>query len=273
MLPSKTGFRLVKFTPQRMNDRYFVEALARGLQVLEAFSEAEPSLTLTEIISIVELNKSTVFRLVHTLESLGYLKRDPETKRYRPALKVLQLGFTALNSLEMAEIARPYLRTLSAQCGETTNMTIRDGAEIVYIVRNKTQQIFSVNLQLGSRLPVYCTSMGKAQLIDLSPQELSDLLGDGPYPKLGPNTITTLEALVDELARVREQGYAINDEELAAGLLSVAAPVRDHSGQIVAAINVSMPRARSSQQEVTRVLAPRVVRTAHEISLALGARA
>jgi len=254
-----------------VDSRYFIEALERGLQILEAFSEEGRSLTLTEIGASAGLNKSTVFRFVYTLEKLGYLERDPRTKRYRLGLKVLQLGFTALNSLEIAQIAQPYLKALTAECGETTNMTVRDGKDIVYVARNKTRQIISVDLQLGSRLPVYCTSMGKAQLIDLSRQELHALLGEGPYHKVGPNTITTLDALIAELGKVRQQGYAINDEELAVGLRSVAAPVRDRNGEVVAAVNISAPSVRVSRQELEEVLCPMAVKTASEISLALGA--
>lgn len=254
-----------------VDSRYFIEALERGLQILEAFSGESHSLTLTEIGASVRLNKSTVFRFVYTLEKLGYLERDPGTKRYRHGLKVLKLGFTALNSLEIAQVAQPYLKALSVECGETTNMTVRDGKDIVYVVRNKARQIISLDLQLGSRLPVYCTSMGKAQLIDLSRQELYDLLGEGPYPKVGPNTMTTLDALVAELDRVRQQGYAINDEELAAGLRSVAVPVRRRNGEIVAAVNISVLGAHVSRQELDEVLAPMMMSTAHEISLALGA--
>jgi IclR family pca regulon transcriptional regulator len=251
--------------------RYYVEALGRGLQVLAVFSEESHSLSLTQIASAVGLDKSTTFRFVYTLEKLGYLERDPETKQYRPGLKVLQLGFVALNSLETAQIAQPYLKALAAESGETTNMTVRDGKEIVYVVRNKTRQIISANLHLGSRLSVHCTCMGKAQLIDLSWQELYDLLGEGPYQKTGPNTITTLDALVAELDVVRQQGYAINDEELTAGLRAVAAPVRSHHGDIVAAINISVPNARASRQKLEQELAPLVMETAREISRALGA--
>jgi IclR family pca regulon transcriptional regulator len=254
-----------------VNSRYFIEALERGLQILEVFSKESHSLTLTEIGTSVGLNKSTAFRFVYTLEKLGYLERDPGTKRYRPGLKVLRLGFAALNSLEMVQIAQPFLKALSAECGETTNMTVRDGQDIVYVARNKNRQIVSVDLQLGSRLPVHCTSMGKAQLIDLSRQELSDLLGEGPYREVGPNTITTLDALVAELDKIRRQGYAINDEELAAGLRSVAAPVRRRNGEIVAAVNVSVLGARVSRRDLEEVLAPMVVNTACEISQALGA--
>jgi IclR family pca regulon transcriptional regulator len=257
-----------------MNDvesRYYIESLARGLQILEAFSVESPSLSLTEISLIVGLGKSTVFRFVYTLEKLGYLTRDPETKRYHPGLKVLRLGFTALNSMGLPQIAQPHLKALSAESGETTNMTIRDGDQVVYVARNKTQQIVGINLSVGSRLPVYCTSMGKAQLIDMSRDELCALLGEGPYPALGPNTITSLDALVVELDRVRQQGYSINNEELAAGLRSVAAPIRDCDSEIVAAINISVPSARVSRQELETVLAPMVRGTAREICLALGA--
>ncbi len=255
-----------------MDSRYFIEALGRGLQVLEAFSVKDHSLTLTEISDAVGLNKSTAFRFVYTLESLGYLERNPETKRYRPGLKVLRLGFAALNSLELAQIARPFLKILSKRCGETTNMTVRDGDQIVYVARNKTQQVISVNLQLGSRLPVHCTSMGKALLVDFSREELRQLLGEGPYAVMGPNTISTLDGLTAELEQVRRRGYAINDEELAAGLRSVAAPVRGHQSQVVAAINISIPSARASRQEMERSLAAMALETANEISLALGAK-
>lgn len=255
-----------------MDNRYFIEALGRGLQVLEAFSEEDHSLTLTEISDAVALNKSTTFRFVYTLENLGYLERDPETKRYRPGLKVLRLGFVALNSLELAQIARPFLKALSKRCGETTNMTVRDGDQIVYVARNKTQQVISVNLQLGSRLPVHCTSMGKALLVDFSREELRQLLGEGPYPVMGPNTITTLNGLAAELEQVRRRGYAINDEELTAGLRSVAAPVRARQSQVVAAINISIPSARASRQEMEQSLAAMALETANEISLALGAK-
>jgi len=253
------------------DDKYHIEALERGLRVLETFSTESPSLSLTEIADRAGLIKSTAFRVVHTLEELGYLGRDPETKRYRPGLKVLRLGFSTLSGLEAGQVGEPYLKALSGQCGETTNMTVRDGADIIYVVRNKTQQILAVDFHVGSRLPVHCTSMGKAQLIDFSRQELLDLLGDGPYPVMGPNTITTLDRLVAELEKIRRQGYAVNDEELAAGLRAVAAPVRDHTNDIVAAINISVPGVRVSLEQLAERLAPMVVDAAHQISLTLGA--
>jgi len=249
--------------------RYKIDAVARGLEILALFTTERPSMNLTEIVSATQLTKSTAFRMVSTLELLGYLERDPETRQYHPGLKVLQLGFTALNSLDVAQIGQPYLKSLSDACGETTNMAIREGAEIVYVARNATRQIIGVNVQRGSRSPAYCTSMGKAQLIDLSQKELVDLLGEGPYPKMTPNTIMYLKDMVLELEKIRQQGYAINDEELAIGLRSVAAPIRGSMGKIVAAINISVPGSRISRHEMEEQLAPMVMDTARLISLSV----
>jgi len=249
--------------------RYKIDAVARGLEILALFTVERPSMNLSEIVKATQLTKSTAFRMVSTLELLGYLERDPETRQYHPGLKVLQLGFTALNSLDVAQIGQPYLKSLSDACGETTNMAIREGAEIVYVARNATRQIIGVNVQRGSRSPAYCTSMGKAQLIDLSQKELVDLLGEGPYPKMTPNTIMYLKDMVLELEKIRQQGYAINDEELAIGLRSVAAPIRGSMGKIVAAINISVPGSRISRHEMEEQLAPMVMDTARLISLSV----
>ena len=253
------------------DSRYYIEALGRGLQILEAFSDTSPSLSLTEISSTVGMGKSTVFRFAYTLEKLGYLTRDPDTRRYRPGVQVLRLGFAALSSMGLREIAQPHLKAMREASGETTNMTIRDGTEGVYIARNRTRPSLPLNTSRYQKHARCCTSMGKAQLIDLSRDELFRLLGEGPYPALGPNTITTLDALVAALDKVRQQGYAVNDEELAAGLRSVAAPIRDCDDTIVAAINVSVPRARVTRQRLEMVLAPLVRETARNISLGLGA--
>ncbi len=256
----------------QLDGRYFVTALARGMQILDAFSGDRHHLSLTEVAAGAGLDKSTAFRLVYTLEQLGYLERDPQTKLYRPSLRLLRFGFAALNSLELVQIAQPLLKALSARCGETTNMSVRDGGEIVYVARNRTQGILNVGLEVGSRLPVWCTSMGKAQLVDLSPAELRSLLGERPFTGMGPNAAAGLDALLLDLDGVRQRGYAVNDEELAAGVRSVAAPVRDAGGAIVAAINISVPGARVAREELDTRLAPMVRETAQQISQALGAR-
>jgi IclR family pca regulon transcriptional regulator len=253
------------------DDRYFIEALSRGLRVLEAFSAGRSELSLVEIAAAVGLNKSTAFRFVYTLEALGYLERDSQSKRYRPGLKTLRLGFTALRSLDVAEVARPYLKSLSEQTGEASSMSIRDGTEIIYVLRISPLQIVNLNLHLGSHLPVHCTSMGKAQLIDLSPDAVAGLLGEGPYEALTRHTITSLSALNKELAQIRQNGFAVNDEELTIGLRSVAAPIRNDEGQIVAACNISAASARVPRTDLEGRLAQMVLDSANLISKALGA--
>jgi IclR family transcriptional regulator, pca regulon regulatory protein len=257
--------------PADVDGRYFIETVHRGLRILEAFSADQPTLSLVEIAAAVELDKSTAFRFVYTLQELGYLERDPESKRYRPGLKVLRLGFTVLNSLDSAQIARPYLKALSDATGTATNMSLRDGDEIVYVLRVSPLQILNVNLRVGSRLPVHCSSMGKVQLLDFSRDELVALLGSGPLQSYTPRTITDLDRLCADLAQARGQGYAVSDEEMLVGVCSLAAPIRDTAGEIVAAVNMSIASAGLSRQEMEARYAPLVVDTAARISRALGA--
>jgi IclR family pca regulon transcriptional regulator len=252
------------------NHRYFIEALHRGLSILEVFSQDTASMSLAEISAQVELDKSTVFRFVYTLEQLGYLERDSETKRYRPGLQVLKLGFSALNSLDIVQLAQPYLVALQKETKESVNMAIRDGVDVVYIARFTPPQIVNINLQIGSRLPVYCTSMGKALLAYLSDEEVYDLLGPGPYESLTPNTITSFDVLAVELAATRVHGYAISDEELTMGVRSAAALIRREDNSYVASINISVLSSRYSRDQLIEQLVPPITRTANWITTALG---
>lgn len=266
---SETAFLSTK--PMPHDERYFIEALSRGLRILEAFSEDRPTLTLVEVAKAVGLDKSTVFRFVYTLEELGYLERDPQSKRYRPGIKVLRLGFTAVNNLDISERADPHLQWLADESGEAINMAVREGSEIVYIGRISPVQIVNINLHVGSRLPVHCTSMGKIQLIDFSAEAIGGLLGAGPYEGFTAKTVTTLDALLAEVEEARAQGYAVGDEELAVGLRSIAAPIRGADDQIAAAVNVSVSSARVSRMELEEQLGPMVVEAGQRISSALGA--
>lgn len=252
------------------NHRYFIEALHRGLSILEVFSQDLAPLSLAEISAKVELDKSTVFRFAYTLEQLGYLERDSETKRYRPGLQVLKLGFSALNSLDIVQLARPYLLALQKETNESVNMAIRDGGDIVYIARYTPPQIVNINLQVGSRLPVYCTSMGKALLAYLSDEEVFDLLGPGPYESLTPSTITSFDELVADLAATRALGYAISDEELTEGVRSAAALIRRENNSFVASINVSVLSGRYTREQLVEQLVPPITRTANWVTSALG---
>lgn len=249
---------------------YTIESLQRGLQVLALFNHEQPTLTLTEIILRTGLNKTTAFRIVSTLETAGYLKRDPETKQYRPALKVLQLGFTALSSLEFRQVARPYLHQLSQEVGETVSLSVLDGMDVVYVDRVRNQQIVGVVLGIGSRIPAHCASMGKVILAHLTDEELNGRLQNLTLTPCTPQSHTTIEDLKADIIRVRQQGYALNDEELELGLRAVAAPIWDDHNQVVAAINITGSTRTISKERLVQELAAKVVETALQISQALG---
>ena len=240
------------------------------MSILSLFSYDEPALTLTEIVEATGINKTTVFRIVATLENAGYLVRDADTRRYRPGIKVLQLGFTAISSLDIRQVARPYLEQLSQEVGETVSLSVLDGMEIVYIDRVRNRQIVGVVLGLGSRLPAHCASMGKAMLAYLPPEELRRRLNQADLKPRTPKSLVDWTALEDELARVRQQGFAINDEELEIGLRAVAAPIWDSSNQVVAATNITGTAAMISLERMKNELSLAVRNTANQISQALG---
>jgi IclR family pca regulon transcriptional regulator len=251
-------------------NQYTLSTLLRGLSILSLFSQNTPTLSLTEIATATGLNKTTTFRMVNTLEEAGYLVRDAETKRYRPGVRVLQLGFAALANLELRQAARPFLERLSQAVGETVSLSVLDGMQLIYIDRVRNRQIVGVVLGLGSRLPAHCASMGKAMLAFLPTEELDQRLSQSPLEACTPNSIVDRQALLAELEKVRQQGFATNDEELEMGLRAVAAPVWDRSGQIAAAVNITGSAAMISRRRMLDELAPAVTQTAKEISRALG---
>lgn len=250
--------------------RYAIETLERGLSVLSLFRRDASELSLTEISRSADLNMTTSLRIASTLEEAGYLNRDPETKRYRPALKVLQLGFTALQTLDIRQVARPPLERLSRETGETVSHAVLDGLEIVYVDRIRNRQIVGVVLGLGSRLPAHCTSMGKAMLAFLPDDQLTRRLKRARLEACTSNSITNVEDLQDELVKVRQRGYAVNDQELAIGLRALAAPIRGENGDAVAAVNISGSTETIPRRRLREELAPRLLEATEEISQALG---
>lgn len=255
-----------------MDNKNLSTSLVRGLAILSSFSEDEPLQGVTDLATKLDLNKSTVHRYVHTLKTLGYLDQDEDSKKYRLGIRVVDLGVTALGGLELRQIAFPYLEELATEFGHTVNMSILDETEIIYIERVRTKRIVDLDLHVGSRLPAYCTSMGKVLLAHLSPEVLAARLEQIELTPRGPNTITDEAALVAELQQVRRQGFATNNEELAYGLRSVAAPIWSRRGDVEAAINMAVHAAMISLDEIENTLAPRLVAASNEISRKLGYR-
>jgi IclR family transcriptional regulator, pca regulon regulatory protein len=249
------------------------QSLERGLAILSSFRDGRALVGISDLGRELGLSRSTAHRYVATLAALGYLQQDAPTKKYRLGPRVLDLGFSAINSMELREISVPHLQQLSDETGYTVNMAVLDDTDIVYIERCRSsrqgQREIDLNLHVGSRLPAYCTSLGKVLLAYLPPDELDELLSHVQFVKRGPNTLTQ-RGLVAELARVRAAGLAVNNEELAYGLRSIAAPIRGQNGQAVAAINLAVHRTMVSLEDMVARLAPPLKRTAAEISARIG---
>jgi IclR family transcriptional regulator, pca regulon regulatory protein len=246
------------------------QSLERGLAVLAAFKSSQPSIGVNELARGLNLNRSTTHRYVATLAGLGYLQQDPRTKRYRLGPRVLDLGFAAIHSMDLREIAMPYLQALSDETGFTVNMAVLDDHDVVYIERCRTsrpgQRDIDLNLHVGSRLPAYCTALGKALLAFLPEDELKAALEGVELVRRGPNAITSKAALRAELEHVRVTGLAVNNEELAYGLRSLAAPIRSRSGTVTAAINLAVHRSIVSMDVLVKRYGPPVQSTAGAIS-------
>jgi IclR family pca regulon transcriptional regulator len=254
----------------------FSQSLERGLGILAAFTPTQPLFGVSELARAVGLSRSTTHRYMATLSRLGYLQQDPATRRYRLGPRVLDLGFSAINSMELRAISAPHLQQLSDETGYTVNMAILEGSDILYVERCRSaragQREIDLNLHVGSRLPAYCTSMGKVLLAFLPADEREALLDLIPLGRRGPNTLTDRRALDAELERVRETGLAINNEELAYGLRSIAAPVRSGTGDIAAAINLAVHSSMVSMEDLVARLSGCLKQTAAHISAQVGYR-
>jgi IclR family transcriptional regulator, pca regulon regulatory protein len=252
------------------------QSLERGLAILSSFNSDRPLLGVSELSRGLDLSRSTAHRYVATLAKLGYLQQDADTKRYRLGPRVLDLGFSALNSMDLLEISAPFLRQLSDETQRTVNLAILDGTEVVYIERYRAarpgQREIDLNLHVGARLPAYCTAMGKAILAFVPEERLEEVIEHTEFVPLGPNTLTDPKAFRKELDKIRASGIAVNDEELAYGLRSIAAPIHSHSGEVVAALNLAVHRTMVSMDDLIERFGPAVTQAARDISLSMGHR-
>ncbi|MGO9962652.1 MAG: IclR family transcriptional regulator C-terminal domain-containing protein [Acidimicrobiales bacterium] len=241
-----------------------MQSLARGLSVIRAFSAERPEMTLAEVARQTGMTRATVRRLLFTLEALGYAKFDGKRFSLTPA--VLDIGYAYLSSLDLASIAQPEMEALVDRTHESTSAAVLDGAEIVYVVRVPTKRIMTISLGLGSRLPAHATSMGRVLLADLSIDQLDAHLPQGPWPSFTAQTIVDRETLIIELQRVRDDGWALVDQELEEGVRSVAAPLRDRSGKTVAALNISSHAGRIDKGVLLNEFLPDLMQTAERIN-------
>lgn len=233
---------------------HHVRSLARGLAVLRAFGAGATELSLSDVARSAGLTRAAARRSLLTLVDLGYARTDGKLFSLTP--RVLELGYSYLSGLPLAEVAQPHLEALSAEIGESCSVSLLDGPDIVYIARSAVSRIMTVRISVGTRFPAFATSMGQVLLADLSEPALADYLRTAALDPLTTRTAASADALRSKLDGVRRAGWSMVDQELEVGLRSVAAPVRDRSGTTVAAANVSTHAGRTTLDAVRRRLLP-----------------
>lgn len=217
---------------------------------MEILGNEDGALGVTELGKRLDVDKSTAYRLVATLEDRGYVIQDPETAKYRLGLKIVELGGIILDKIEIRREAAPFLKELVRETNEAVHLAVLMDDEVVYIDQERSPAVITVNTGVGRRALVHCTATGKVLTAFLPDERLERIIKHKGLPRFTPRTITSPEALRIHLAGVRDQGYAVDDEELTPGVRCVAVPVRNHRGKIVATIGISGPSSRISLEQI-----------------------
>ncbi|MBV9381489.1 MAG: IclR family transcriptional regulator [Streptosporangiaceae bacterium] len=244
-------------------DGDYVQSLERGLLVIRAFDADHPRLSLSEVAARTGLSRAAARRFLHTLVHLGYMRSDGSKFSLRP--KILELGYAYLSSLTLPEVAMPHLEELVAQVHESSSVCELDGDDVVYIARVPTKRIMTVTISVGTRFPAYATSMGRVLLAAQPGEWLEEYLASTSLRGLTGHTITNPAALRSELRKIRARGWALVDQELEEGLRSLAAPIRDADGRVIAAINVSTHAGRRTLDGIVEDLLQPLLATASRI--------
>lgn len=250
-----------------VNDRDYVNSLARGLEILRTFSRKRKRMTLSEVAAETGMTRAAARRLLLTLVREGYAVTDGKLFDLTP--QVLELGFSVISSMGIWDIARPFIKRLSEEIEESVSAAVLDGDEVVYVASAQYHRVISVGVTLGSRLPAHCTATGR-MLLALQPEESWDALvaGLGLAP-VTPRTTTDRSVFRGILAETRTRGWSLVDQELEVGLRSIAIPIRRRSGEVVGAVNVGVPTVRATPDDMVAKILPRLQHTAARISAAL----
>lgn len=255
--PAPSGFA------KHEGDPNFVLSLARGLKVIEAFENHTEGLSVSDVARQTGLSRAAVRRLLITLEMLGYAETDGRVYALKPTM--LKLGFSYLSSAGLPSIAQPIVEQFSEQVHESSSVCIMDGDEIVYVARASAKRVMSVGLSVGSRLPAYCTSMGRVLLAALPEADFAAYLQRIELKAMTPKTVIDKRLLASIVQQVRSNGFCIADEELELGLRSIAVPVKSRQNRVVAAMNIGVHATRASTGEMMQRLLPRLRESADQL--------
>jgi len=242
----------------------YVQSFARGLAVIRAFNAERPAMTLTEVAEAAGLTRAGARRILLTLVQLGYVAAEGRLFRLSP--RILELGFAYLTSMPFWDLAEPIMEQLANDARQSCSATVLDGTDIVYVLRIPTGRIMSINLGIGSRLPAYCSAMGRVLLAGLADDEIDAVLARSDLRAHTPLTVTDPARLRQAILAVREQGWSLVDRELETGLVAIAAPIRDRSGRTVAALNLSGQAHRITARQMQDELLPLLCRAAERIN-------
>nr|WP_323024689.1 IclR family transcriptional regulator [Castellaniella sp.] len=265
MVPSRSAARGQTPVPGTESS-LFVGSVEKAMRVLAAFDERHTHLSLSKIASLTGLDLSATQRFTHTLTTLGYLAKDPATKAYSPSVRLLDFAFRYAVSNEVIGRAAPYLRQLSQETEETTNITVLDGTDIVFALRIVSRHVLNSHVITGTRLPAYCTAPGLAILSQLPEPEARAILDDSELVAYTQNTVTRPERILERLRLFRQRGYAHTEDEYYMGDISTAAAIVDRQGRPVAAINVAVSRPRWQGADHERRIADLVIAAASAVS-------
>lgn len=258
----------------RLSDRKpgdgYVQSFARGLGVIRSFSASAPRQTLSEVAERSGLSRAGARRILLTLESLGYVRSDGRLFSLSP--RILDLGFAYLSSMPIWNLAEPVMQALVSEVRESCSAAVLDGTDIVYVLRVPTHKIMSLSLGVGSRLPAYCTSMGRMLLSALPQAELMQCLAASDRTARTKYTVTGIKDLASRIAQVRKQGWSLVNQELEEGLVSMAAPITNRAGQMVAALNISGQANRTSAKVMQETMLPPLLAAAQAVSRMLSAQ-
>lgn len=246
-----------------------LRSVERALGVLEVLARSDEELGVTDISRCTSLSKSVVHRLLRALETRGYVQQNVATEKYHLTLKLFELGAASVNRLGLKQAASEPMRLLASRCHETVNLAVLDGHDVIYVDRIESSEILRIELQVGTRVPAYCSGLGKVLLAFSPRRKVQETLRGLEMRSFTPATITTSDGLLAELDRVRSRGYAVDNEEYIPGLRCIAAPVRDREGMVVAALSIAAPSVRLTDDAIgSRGM--EVIEAAASISRALG---
>lgn len=246
-----------------------INSLSRGVTILRLLAAQPAGVGVTELAEKLDVDPSTAYRLLSTLERHGFASQDAETKKYLLGYGVLEIASGVLGRLSVAQISQPHLRAIAGATGENAHLAVRDRQTAVFVASESGSGMLRVETTLGKAEPLHCTAVGKALIADYTRHELTELFGEHLLQRYTAHTLATIDDVEAELARVRRLGYAFDDEELHPGVRCIAAPVRDRAGSIVAAFGISSPTVHLTRER-TAEIAQQICRAASAISAQLG---